>query len=109
MTMYDGTQVMAEVVKMVNAIVLLRVERQRINDVAEELVGVGGVSEVYSVAGQFDLVAILRTRDDDQLADVVTGHLLKIKGILSSETLIAFRVLSKHDLERLFSVGMELG
>ena len=100
---------MAEVVKMVNAIVLLRVERQRINDVAEELVGVGGVSEVYSVAGQFDLVAILRTRDDDQLADVVTGHLLKIKGILSSETLIAFRVLSKHDLERLFSVGMELG
>ncbi|NOZ79598.1 MAG: Lrp/AsnC family transcriptional regulator [Acidobacteria bacterium] len=94
---------------MVNAIVLLRVERQRINDVAEQLVAVDGVSEVYSVAGQFDLVAILRTRDDDQLADVVTGHLLKIKGILSSETLIAFRVLSKHDLERLFSVGMELG
>ncbi len=94
---------------MVNAIVLLRVKRERINDVAEELVEVEGVSEVYSVAGQFDLVAILRTSDDEQLADVVTGHLLKIEGIVSSETLIAFRVLSKHDLERLFSIGMELG
>ncbi len=94
---------------MVNAIVLLRVERERINGVAEELIDVAGVSEVYSVAGQFDLVAMLRMRDDEQLADVVTGHLLKIKGIVSSETLIAFRVLSKHDLERMFSVGMELG
>jgi len=54
-------------------------------------------------------VAILRTKDDDRLAELVTNHLLKIEGIISSETLIAFRVLSKHDLERLFSVGMEMG
>jgi Transcriptional regulators len=94
---------------MVNAIVLLRVERNRINEVAQALVEVDGVSEVYSVAGQFDLVAILRTKDDDRLAELVTNHLLKIEGIISSETLIAFRVLSKHDLERLFSVGMEMG
>jgi DNA-binding Lrp family transcriptional regulator len=93
--------------EMVNAIVLLTVQRDRIPGVAQELVEVDGVSEVYSVAGRHDLVAILRAKDDDQLADIVTGHLLKVKGIQKSETLIAFRVYSKHDLDRLFSVGMD--
>jgi len=91
---------------MVNAIVLLKIERQQINSVAQGLVEQEGVSEVYSVAGQYDLVAIIRTQDDEHLAELVTDHLLKLEGILSSETLIAFRVLSKYDLERLFSVGM---
>jgi DNA-binding Lrp family transcriptional regulator len=59
------------------------------------------------VAGQFDLVAILRARDDDQFAQIVTEGMLKVEGIKSSETLIAFRAYSRHDLERLFSVGME--
>jgi DNA-binding Lrp family transcriptional regulator len=92
---------------MVNAIVLLKVKRDRINGVAQELVEIDGVSEVYSVAGQFDLVAILRARDDDQFAQIVTEGMLKVEGIKSSETLIAFRAYSRHDLERLFSVGME--
>jgi len=92
---------------MVNAIVLLTVQRDRIDGVAQELVEVDGVSEVYSVAGRHDLVAILRAKNDDQLADIVTGHLLQVQGIQKSETLIAFRVYSKHDLERLFSVGMD--
>jgi len=92
---------------MVNAIVLLRVKRDRINAVAQELVEIQGVSEVYSVAGQFDLVAILRARDDDQFATIVTEGMLKVEGIKSSETLIAFRAYSRHDLERMFSVGME--
>lgn len=92
---------------MVNAIVLLRVKRDRINAVAQELVDIQGVSEVYSVAGQFDLVAILRARDDDQFANIVTEGMLKVEGIKSSETLIAFRAYSRHDLERMFSVGME--
>lgn len=92
---------------MVNAIVLLRVQRDRIQGVAQELVEVEGVSEVYSVAGRHDLVAILRAKNDEQLADIVTGHLLQVEGIKKSETLIAFRVFSKYDLDRLFSVGME--
>ena len=92
---------------MVNAIVLLKVQRDRINEVAQELVEIQGVSEVYSVAGQFDLVAILRARDDEQFANIVTEGMLKVDGIKSSETLIAFRAYSRHDLERMFSVGME--
>ncbi len=92
---------------MVNAIVLLKVERDQINTVAQELVDIDGVSEVYSVAGQWDLVAILRAKDDEQFAEIVTEGMLKVDGIRSSETLIAFRVLSKYDLDRMFSVGLE--
>ncbi len=92
---------------MINAIVLLRVERDRINEVAQALVDVVGISEVYSVAGQWDLVAMVRVKDEERLAEIVTDHMLKVEGIEMSETLIAFRVYSRHDLERLFSVGME--
>ena len=92
---------------MVNAIVLLKVRSDRINQVAEELAALEGVSEVYSVAGQFDLVAIIRARDDDQIATLVTEQLLQADGLESSETLIAFRTYSKHDLDGLFSVGMD--
>ncbi len=90
---------------MVTAIVLLNVERDKINAVAETLAGMKGVSEVYSVAGQFDLVAVIRVKDNDGLAEIVTSHMLKINGITRSQTLIAFRVFSKHDLEAMFSIG----
>jgi DNA-binding Lrp family transcriptional regulator len=92
---------------MVNAVVLFKVRVDRINEVAQELVELDGVSEVYSVAGQYDLVAVLRTANEDGIAKVVTDQMLKIEGVVSSETLIAFRAFSKHDLERLFSVGMD--
>ena len=92
---------------MVSAVVLLGLERDKINEVAQQLVAMAGVTEVYSVAGQFDLVAVVRVRDNDALADLVTGKMLKVAGIVRSETLIAFRVLSRYDLERMFSVGME--
>jgi len=94
---------------MVNALVLLRVKTDRINEVAQQLVDLDGVSEVYSVAGHYDLVAVLRTRSNDQIASLVTEHILKAEGLISSETLIAFRTFSKHDLERMFSVGLEGG
>jgi DNA-binding Lrp family transcriptional regulator len=94
---------------MVSAVVLLDVQRDRINEVAQKLVEVPGVSEVYSVAGQVDLVVIVRVKSNDELADVVTRELLKMPGILKSETLIAFRVLSRYDLERMFSIGLEEG
>lgn len=91
---------------MVTAIVLMNTARGRVNDVAEALVEMEGVSEVHSVAGRFDLVAILRVRDNDALADLVTGRIRQIEGIDNSETLIGFRVYSRHDLEHLFSIGM---
>jgi DNA-binding Lrp family transcriptional regulator len=87
----------------------MTIERNRINDVAAQLLEIEGVSEVYSVAGQYDLAAIIRVHNNDNLARVVTEQMLQIEGILSSETLIAFRVFSKHDLERMFSIGMEEG
>ena len=92
---------------MVNAIVLLKVKSDRINQVAEELTALDGISEVYSVAGQYDLVAVIRARDDEQIASLVTDRLLKAEGLQSSETLIAFRTFSKHDLDGMFSVGLD--
>lgn len=92
---------------MVNAIVLLNVESARINHVAEQLVELDGVSEVYSVAGQYDLVVVIRARDDEQIATLVTEQLLQVKGLVSSETLIAFRTFSRHDLDGMFSVGLD--
>jgi DNA-binding Lrp family transcriptional regulator len=77
-----------------------------INDVAETLAGMKGVSEVYSVGGRYDLVAVIRVKDNDALAELVTNHMLLVKGIKDSETLIAFRVFSRHDLESMFSIGM---
>jgi len=92
---------------MVTAVVLLNIERDQINEVAERLAAIEAISEVYSVAGQYDLIAIARAKDNEALAEVVTGDLLKLSGIQRSETLIAFRVLSRHDLERMFSIGLE--
>jgi DNA-binding Lrp family transcriptional regulator len=92
---------------MVSAVVLLSMERDRINEVAQELVAVEGVTAVYSVAGQYDLVVMVRVTDNEALADLVTGRVLKLRGIQRSETLIAFRVFSRYDLDRMFAVGME--
>lgn len=92
---------------MVSALVLLNVERGKINQVGEELATLPGVTEVYSVGGRFDLVAVIRVRDNDQLAQLVTERMLLVEGITKSETLIAFRVYSSHDLESMFSIGIE--
>ncbi len=92
---------------MVSAVVLLSMERDKINEVAQQLVAFDGVTEVYSVAGQYDLVTIVRVKDNDALAELITGRILKVPGITRSETLIAFRVHSRYDLERMFSVGTE--
>ena len=92
---------------MVSAIVLMKIARDRINEVAEKLMDVSGVSEVFSVAGRYDLVALVRVNSNQALADAVTTEMLKIEGILDTETLIAFKVYSRHDLERMFSIGLE--
>lgn len=90
---------------MVSALILINIERDKINSVADALVGISGVSEVYSVAGQYDLVAVVRVATNDELADVVTRQILRVAGITRSETLISFRVYSRHDLEAMFSIG----
>jgi DNA-binding Lrp family transcriptional regulator len=92
---------------MVSAVILLMVEKDKVNEVAEKLVDLPGITEVYSVAGHFDLVAIARVRDNEAVAQAVTQQMLKIEGITKSETLIAFRAYSRYDLERIFSIGAE--
>lgn len=92
---------------MVSSLVLINVERDRINAVAEQLTQLKGITEVFSVAGRYDLVAILRVPDNESLADLVTSQMLQVEGITHSETLIAFKVFSKHDLETMFSIGFE--
>ncbi len=92
---------------MVTAITLLNVDRGDIPDVAAQLVELDGVSEVYSVGGQYDLVAIIRVKHNDELAEVVTEHIRKIEGIQKTETMMAFRAYSRHALEEMFSIGME--
>lgn len=92
---------------MVTALILMQVEHAHINTVAERLADIPGISEVYSVSGQFDLVAIARVRVNEDLADLVTEHMHTVAGIVRTETLIAFRTYSRHDLEGMFAVGME--
>ncbi len=92
---------------MVSAIVLLNVERGAINEVATELAEMPGISEVFSVGGRYDLVAIIRVKSNEELADLVTNHMLKVDMITSSETMLAFKVHSRHDLEQMFSIGLE--
>ena len=89
---------------MVNAIILINVKRDAVNTTAQKLLELEGITEVYSVGGQWDLVAIIRTESNEKLADLVTDHMLKLDGIIDTTTLIAFRAYSKYDLERMFSM-----
>lgn len=90
---------------MITAIVFIKTEVARISDVAERVANIPGVTEVYSVTGSIDLIALVRVRNHDEVADVVTGQLSQVEGIVSTETHIAFRTYSTHDLEAAFSLG----
>ncbi len=92
---------------MVSAIVLIECEKSSIVKVAELLADLRGITEVYSVAGRVDLVAVIRVANNEQLAEIVTSQMLRIPGITRTETLISFRVFSRHDLEQMFSIGEE--
>jgi DNA-binding Lrp family transcriptional regulator len=94
---------------MISAIVLCSVDRRQIPATTQALLDVPEVSEVYSVAGDWDIVAMVRVREHEHLADVVTQKLAPITSILRTNTLIAFRAYSNYDLERLFSVGANEG
>jgi DNA-binding Lrp family transcriptional regulator len=90
---------------MVTAVILINTERQRVNEVAEALAGVKGVSEVYSVAGRYDLIAILRVKTNEDMANLVTREIVGIGGIERTETILAFKAYSRHDLAAMFSIG----
>ncbi|MBK9181170.1 MAG: Lrp/AsnC ligand binding domain-containing protein [Acidimicrobiales bacterium] len=90
---------------MVAAFVLIRAEPRRVADLASELTEVPGVAEVYSVAGDDDLVVIVRVRRHDELAEVVTGRIAGLDGIVRTRTMIAFQAYSRHDLEAMWSIG----
>ena len=91
----------------VHAVVLIQCEIDEIPEAAQAIADISGVSEVYSVAGEFDLVAIVRVADHDALADVIPGGIAKVEGVARTETLIAFQVYSKHDLEAMFSISFD--
>ena len=90
---------------MVTAIVLIRSDVARIPETAEKIADIPQVTEVYSVTGEFDLVAMVRVRTHDELADVIPGAVNRISGVTHTETHIAFRTYSRHDLEAAFALG----
>lgn len=94
---------------MVNAVVLVQCEIDEIPEAAQAIAGIDGVSEVYSVAEEFDLVAIVRVPNHDDLARVIPGGVAKVESVMRTETLIAFQVYSKHDLEALLNIGFDEG
>jgi DNA-binding Lrp family transcriptional regulator len=90
---------------MVTAIVFVKADVARIPEIAEAIAELSGVSEVYSVTGAIDLIALVRVAGHEQIAEVVADQLNKVPGVLSTETHIAFRAYSSHDLEAAFSLG----
>jgi DNA-binding Lrp family transcriptional regulator len=88
-----------------HAIVLIQAERSALGTLGGELADIDGVAEAYSVTGEWDFVAILRLRDQEQLAHVVTEGISQLSGVARTQTMVAFEAYSRHDLEALFSVG----
>lgn len=91
---------------MITAIVFVDADVARIPQVAEQIADLAGVSEVYSVTGEIDLIAMIRVTSVDDVAVVVADHLNKVPGVLRTQTHIAFRAYSAHDLEAAFSLGI---
>lgn len=91
---------------MITAIVLLQVETSAIPETAQAVAGVDGVTEVWSVTGEWEVVAVVRVRDHEEIAGVVTGRIAKLPGVLATNTMIAFQQFSRTDLDRMWGVGM---
>jgi DNA-binding Lrp family transcriptional regulator len=91
----------------ITAIVFVQADVARIPEVAQQIAELDGVSEVYSVTGDIDLIAMVRVREHEEIATVVADRLNKVPGVLATETHIAFRAYSRHDLEAAFSLGLD--
>ena len=92
---------------MVTAFILMNVERPRLKSIADDLLAIDGIAEVYSVAGPFDMIAIVRVKEHEQLSDLVTEKIGALDGISDTETLIAFRSFAKKDLGMLWDIGVD--
>jgi DNA-binding Lrp family transcriptional regulator len=90
---------------MIHAFVLIKAERDAMHSLGGKLADVEGVTEAYSITGEWDFVAIIRLRQAEELAELVTGRLSRIRGIRETHTMVAFEVFSEHDLEAMFSIG----
>jgi DNA-binding Lrp family transcriptional regulator len=90
---------------MTHAVVLIKAKRDAMSTLGERLADVEGVSEAYSVTGDWDFAVVVRVGEHDELADLVTGRLAKLDGIERTYTMVAFQVFSRHDLEAMFSIG----
>ncbi|MBA8825607.1 DNA-binding Lrp family transcriptional regulator [Saccharopolyspora lacisalsi] len=92
---------------MITAIVLIQTAADRLTEAAQQIADIEGVAEVYSCAGDVDLIAMVRVREHEEIADIVPGRINKIDGVLDTDTHIAFRSYSRRDTEAMFSLGME--
>jgi DNA-binding Lrp family transcriptional regulator len=91
----------------ITAIVMIDCATDSIPEVAQKLADLNGVSEVYSVAGNVDLIAIVRVREFEQIEEVIAGHISKVPGVINTESHLAFRAYSRHDLEEAFAIGFD--
>ena len=92
---------------MITSIVMISCDTARISEVAQEIADLPAISEVYSTTGTVDLIALVRVREFDEVAEVIAGRINKVPGVLETEPHIAFRAYSRHDLEAAFSIGLE--
>ena len=92
---------------MTSALILINAKRNHIGGLGEKLLEIDGITEVYTVTGRYDFIAIVRTKETEKLAKVVTEDILKFEGIERTETMVAFKCYSKYDLEHMFSIGLE--
>ncbi len=92
---------------MITALVLINVQRGEVNEVAQQLLEIAGVAEVYSVTGEYDLIALVRFSNYEDLADVVTRHMQHISSITKTHTLMAFKCYSRADLQQTWDIGVE--
>ncbi len=90
---------------MVTAFILINAERERIAPASQEILDMKGIAEVYSVAGEWDLIAVARVKENEELAKLVTEDMIKVQGITKTTTVIAFRQYSNYNLDRIFSLG----
>ena len=92
---------------MITAIVMIKAEVDRIPEAAEAIAALDGVEEAYSVTGEWDLIAVVKVREHEELADLIPGRLNKVDGVLHTETHIAFRTYSSRDLDAAFAIGLD--
>ncbi|QYJ16231.1 hypothetical protein Rxycam_02064 [Rubrobacter xylanophilus DSM 9941] len=92
---------------MVTAIVLVTTESERVQEAAQAIIDIEGVTEAYSVTGPYDLAVMVRIEDFEKLADIVPGKIAQVPGVARTETMVAFRCYSNYDLDRVWSLGFE--